>query len=82
MAKFDVFWKKFIASLPIYLCVLAEIENLTVNDVLSHISRLLTLIIFKTYLQTGEMLPHQSTPSCRGHFSHKHEANSGMSDCQ
>ena len=37
----------------------------TVNEVSSRPCKSLTLIIAKTYLQTGETIPHHSTPSCK-----------------
>ena len=36
----------------------------TVNEVSSHLCKILTPIIVKTYLQTGETLPYHSTHGC------------------
>ena len=38
--------------------------RVTVNEVSSHLCKILTIIIVKTYLETAETLPHRSTRSC------------------
>ena len=37
---------------------------MTVNEASSHLCKILTLIIVKTYLQTEETLPHRSSHRC------------------
>ena len=47
-----------------HLSVSLTAMRMTINEVSSHLCKILTLIIVETYLQTEETLPHRSTHSC------------------
>ena len=47
-----------------HLSLRLTVMCVTVNEVSSHLCKILILIIVKTYLQTEEALLHHSTPSC------------------